>query len=120
MRAISNLSGGQFRRVMFARMLLQDSAVVVLDEPFTSIDSQTTADLLKVIERWHEEKRTIIAVLHDFRQVHDHFPETLLIARELIAWGPTAEVMSDRHIALSRTMSEAWDEEAEICEGEGV
>jgi zinc/manganese transport system ATP-binding protein len=120
MRAIGNLSGGQFRRVMFARMLLQDSAVVVLDEPFTSIDNQTTIDLLKVIERWHKEKRTIIAVLHDFRQVHDHFPEALLIARELIAWGPTAEVMTDKHLTLSRTMSEAWDDEAEICAEEKV
>lgn len=115
MRAIANLSGGQFRRVMFARMLLQDSPVVVLDEPFTSIDSQTTIDLLKVIQRWHEEKRTIIAVLHDFNQVHDHFPEALLIARELIAWGPTTEVLCDKNLSLSRTMSEAWDDEAEIC-----
>lgn len=115
MRAIANLSGGQFRRVMFARMLLQDSPVVVLDEPFTSIDSQTTIDLLKVIQRWHEEKRTIIAVLHDFNQVRDHFPEALLIARELIAWGPTTEVLCDKNLSLSRTMSEAWDDEAEIC-----
>lgn len=115
MRAISELSGGQFRRVMFARMLLQDSPVVVLDEPFTSIDSQTTLDLLKVIKRWHEEKRTIIAVLHDFNQVRDHFPEALLIARELIAWGSTAEVLCDKNLSLSRAMSAAWDDEAEIC-----
>ena len=120
MRAISDLSGGQFRRVMFARMLLQDSPVVVLDEPFTSIDSQTTIDLLKMIQRWHAEKRTIIAVLHDFNQVRDHFPETLLIARELIGWGPTAEILCDENLTLSRTMSAAWDDEAEICAEERV
>ena len=120
MRAISDLSGGQFRRVMFARMLLQDSPVVVLDEPFTSIDSQTTIDLLKMIQRWHAEKRTIIAVLHDFNQVRDHFPETLLIARELIGWGPTAEILCDENLTLSRTMSAAWDDEAEICAEEKV
>ena len=73
-RAISNLSGGQFQRVMFARMLLQDSPVVVLDEPFTSIDEQTTLDLFKVVQRWHAENRTIIAVLHDFDQVRAIFP----------------------------------------------
>ena len=120
MRAISELSGGQFRRVMFARMLLQDSPVVVLDEPFTSIDSQTTIDLLKMIQRWHAEKRTIIAVLHDFNQVRDHFPETLLIAREMIGWGPTAEILCDENLTLSRTMSAAWDDEAEICAEERV
>lgn len=120
MRAISELSGGQFRRVMFARMLLQDSPVVVLDEPFTSIDSQTTVDLLKVVQRWQAEKRTIIAVLHDFSQVRQHFPDTLLIARELIGWGPTAEVLCERNLSLSRARSAAWDDEAEICAEERV
>ena len=115
MRAIGNLSGGQFRRVMFARMLLLDSPVVVLDEPFASIDSHTTIDLLKVIERWHGEKRTIIAVLHDFQQVRDYFPETLLLARELVSWGSTAQVLREENLARSRRMSEAWDDAAEIC-----
>lgn len=115
-RAISNLSGGQFQRVMFARMLLQDSPVVVLDEPFTSIDEQTTLDLFKVVQRWHTENRTIIAVLHDFDQVRAYFPQTLLIARELIGWGSTRQVLSEENLLSSRRMSEAWDESAEICQ----
>jgi zinc/manganese transport system ATP-binding protein len=115
-RAISNLSGGQFQRVMFARMLLQNSPVVVLDEPFTSIDEQTTLDLLKVVQRWHAEKRTIIAVLHDFDQVRAYFPQTLLIARELIGWGFTREVLTEENLQNSRRMSEAWDESADVCQ----
>ena len=115
-RVISNLSGGQFQRVMFARMLLQDSPVVVLDEPFTSIDAQTTLDLFEVVRRWHAENRTIIAVLHDFEQVRAYFPQTLLIAREMIGWGETHRIMTDENLLLSRRMSEAWDESAEICE----
>ena len=115
-RVISNLSGGQFQRVMFARMLLQDSPVVVLDEPFTSIDAQTTLDLFEVVRRWHAENRTIIAVLHDFEQVRAYFPQTLLIAREMIGWGETHRIMTDENLLLSRRMSEAWDDSAEICE----
>ena len=115
-RAISNLSGGQFQRVMFARMLLQDSPVVVLDEPFTSIDAQTTLDLFEVVRRWHAENRTIIAVLHDFEQVRAYFPQTLLLARELVGWGKTQQILTDENLLLSRRMSEAWDELAEICE----
>ncbi len=114
-RAISDLSGGQFQRVMFARMLLQDSPVVVLDEPFTSIDAQTTRDLFQVIQRWHAENRTIIAVLHDFDQVRAFFPRTLLIARELIGWGETHQVMTEENLLLSRRMSEAWDASAKVC-----
>jgi zinc/manganese transport system ATP-binding protein len=119
-RAISDLSGGQFRRVMFARMLLQDSPVVILDEPFTSIDSQTSLDLLEVIRQWNAEGRTVIAVLHDFDKVRSYFPNTLLIARQLIGWGETGQILTEENLRLSRRMSEAWDETAEICREEMV
>ena len=114
-RPISDLSGGQFRRVMFARMLLQDAPVVVLDEPFTSIDAQTTLDLFEVVKRWHAENRTIIAVLHDFNQVRSYFPQTLLMARNLVGWGETPQVLTDENLLVSRRMSEAWTESAEVC-----
>ena len=45
------------------------------------------ADLIDVILRWNGEGRTVIAVLHDQEIVRMHFPDTLLLARELIAYG---------------------------------
>jgi zinc/manganese transport system ATP-binding protein len=114
-RPINDLSAGQFQRVLFVRLLLQDCHIIVLDEPFTAIDSRTTEDLLEIIRRWHAEKRTIIAVLHNFEQVRSFFPRTLLLARELIGWGDTAEVMTPENLQLARRMSEAWDEAAEAC-----
>ena len=114
-RIIGNLSAGQFQRVLFARLLLQDCPVILLDEPFTAIDTRTTADLLDVIRRWHTENRTIIAVLHNFDQVRSHFPRTLMIAREPIGWGETAAVLTPENLQRARQMSEAWDESAEVC-----
>ena len=114
-RPIASLSAGQFQRVLFARMLLQDCPVILLDEPFTAIDARTTADLLAVVTRWHGERRTVIAVLHDLDQVRENFPEALLISREPIAWGPTAEVLRAEHLFQARQMAEAWDDRAEIC-----
>jgi len=114
-RLISSLSSGQFQRILFARMLLQNSPVILLDEPFTAIDTKTTNDLLKVISKWHGEKRTIIAVLHDLEQVEENFPETLIIAREAISWGLTKNVLSPENLYKARLMSEAWEENAEIC-----
>ena len=114
-RAIGNLSAGQFQRVLFARLLLQDCPVILLDEPFTAIDTRTTADLLDLVHHWHTENRTIIAVLHDFEQVRSNFPRTLLIAREPIGWGETAEILTPENLQHARRMSEAWDEAAEIC-----
>lgn len=114
-RPIASLSAGQFQRVLFARMLLQDCSVILLDEPFTAIDAKTTADLLAVVTRWHGEQRTVIAVLHDLDQVRENFPETLLISREPIAWGATAEVLRAEHLFRARQMAEAWDDRAEVC-----
>jgi zinc/manganese transport system ATP-binding protein len=48
-RTLATLSGGQMQRVLFARVLLQDAAVILLDEPFTSIDTKTTSDLLDLV-----------------------------------------------------------------------
>jgi zinc/manganese transport system ATP-binding protein len=119
-RAIDTLSVGQFQRVLFARMRLQDCPVILLDEPFTSVDSQTTADLLDSVQVWHEEKRTIIVVLHDMGQVRTFFPQTLILAREAIGWGETLDVLTDENLQRSRTMSEAWNESAEACFRSGI
>jgi zinc/manganese transport system ATP-binding protein len=114
-RAIGNLSVGHFQRVLFARLLLQDCPVILLDEPFTSIDARTTADLLDLIQRWHAESRTIIVVLHNLEQVRSSFPRTLMLAREPIGWGDTAEILTPENLQMARRMSEAWDESAEVC-----
>ncbi|MBB3659546.1 zinc/manganese transport system ATP-binding protein [Rhizobium sp. BK650] len=115
-RHIGSLSAGQFQRVLFARLLLQDAPIILLDEPFTAIDARTTRDLLDIVARWHADGRTVIAVLHDFEQVRAHFPQTLLLARRLIGWGPTQEVMSSANLLQARAMAERWDEDAEACE----
>jgi len=59
-RAISTLSGGQMQRMLFARLLLQDARVIVLDEPFNAVDAKTSADLFDLVQRWHGEERTVL------------------------------------------------------------
>jgi zinc/manganese transport system ATP-binding protein len=114
-RSIGELSAGQFQRVLFARVLLQDAPVILLDEPFNAIDARTTADLLGVVARWHAEARTVIAVLHDLEQVREHFGQTLLLARRCVAWGPTAEVLQAANLFRARQMAEGWDDDAPEC-----
>jgi zinc/manganese transport system ATP-binding protein len=114
-RPVGSLSAGQFQRVLFARLLLEDAPVILLDEPFNAVDARTAADLLRVVWRWHGEGRTVIAVLHDLDLVRREFPETLLLARDPIAWGPTAEALSAANRLRARMMAEAWDAEAEEC-----
>jgi len=115
-RPIGTLSGGQMQRALFARLLLQDAGVILLDEPFTAIDEKTAADLLALVRRWHAEERTILAVLHDLDLVRRVFPETLLIAREPVGWGPTGEVLCAGNLLKARRMIEAYDRDAHACE----
>jgi zinc/manganese transport system ATP-binding protein len=114
-RGIGTLSGGQMQRMLFARVLLQDARLIVLDEPFNAIDAKTSADLLALVRRWHGEGRTVLAALHDMDLVRANFPETLLLARGPVAWGATALVLTAENLGEARRMCEAFDEGAAAC-----
>ena len=97
-RTISELSGGQLQRALFARLLLQKGKLILLDEPFNAVDAKTLKDLLEVIKSWHAEGTTVVAVLHDHETVRAHFPETRMLARELVAAPPnvvTPQALAD-------------------------
>lgn len=119
-RAIATLSGGQMQRMLFARLLLQDARVIVLDEPFNAVDVKTSADLFALVQRWHGERRTVLTAMHDIDFVRAHFPETLLLAREPVAWGNTATVLTPENLLTARRMCEAFDEHAAECVAEAV
>jgi zinc/manganese transport system ATP-binding protein len=114
-RSIGTLSGGQMQRMLFARVLLQDARLIVLDEPFNAIDAKTSADLLALVKRWHDEGRTVLAALHDMELVRNHFPETLLLARGPVAWGATTEVLTAENLLVALRMCEAFDDSAAAC-----
>jgi zinc/manganese transport system ATP-binding protein len=85
-RPIQALSAGQFQRVLFARTIVQDARLILLDEPFTAVDAATTQVLMSVIDDWHAQGRTVIAVLHDMAMVRCHFPHTLLLSHQRAQW----------------------------------
>jgi zinc/manganese transport system ATP-binding protein len=114
-RSIGTLSGGQMQRMLFARLMVQDARVIVLDEPFSAIDTRTTADLMQLVRQWHRERRTVLAATHDIELVRAYFPHTLLLAREPVAWGATRDVLTPEHLEKARRMCEAFDDGAEAC-----
>jgi len=125
-RDLSSLSAGQFQRALFARLLLQDAALMLLDEPFAAIDADTTAQLIGIIRRWHGEGRTVICVLHDLEQIRNHFPQCLLLARESIAWDSSAKALHPEHLRKARLFHDlscadlakegGWNTSPELCE----
>ncbi len=114
-RPIGALSGGQLQRVRFARLLLQQAKVMMLDEPFAAVDQRTSEDLMHVILDWHCEGRTVLAVLHDLEQVRRHFTTCLLVAREPIAYGDTSTVLTRANLARARRHAEEFDQHAPVC-----
>jgi zinc/manganese transport system ATP-binding protein len=115
-RALDQVSGGQLQRALFARVLVQDARLILLDEPFASLDARTTADLIDLVRRWPGEGRTVVMVLHDLDLVRDICPDTLLLAREAVAWGETTHTLAPENLLKARRLSEAWAEDAHPCQ----
>lgn len=114
-RGVDQVSGGQLQRALFARVLVQDARLILLDEPFTALDARTTSDLLELIARWPGEGRTVVMVLHDLDLVRRTCPDALLLAREAVAWGPTDEALKPENLLKARRLSEAWSDHPHVC-----
>ena len=113
-RQIAHLSNGQFQRVLFARMLVQDAKFLLLDEPFNAVDARTTYALLEVLRQCHHDGQAVIAVLHDYEQVRAYFANTLLLAREKVTAGATENVLTDEFLAQANRMMQK-QEAADWC-----
>lgn len=105
-RQIGALSGGQFQRLLFARLLLQDPALVLLDEPFAAVDSETTAKLIQLLLDWHRKGKTIICVLHDLLLIRKYFPESFVLAGKCMGRGHTHALFEQKLLSFDLDMAE--------------
>ncbi len=108
-RLVGALSVGQFQRLLWARLLVQDAPVLLLDEPVAGVDVASEAIFQDMLAEWQREGRTVIAVLHDLDLVLRRFPQTLLLARRMIAWGETGQVLSAANRQRARLSLDPWD-----------
>lgn len=109
-RMISDLSGGQFQRVLFARTMLEDAQVILLDEPFAAVDADTTTRLIKIIMDWHDQGRTVICALHDLMLIKKYFPESVVLAGKCIGRGHTHEMFRQKLLSFDLDMAELYPE----------
>jgi iron complex transport system ATP-binding protein len=95
-RAVASLSGGERRRVLLARALAQEPALILLDEPTTHLDLGHQADFIRLIEEIRcERSLTVLAVLHDLNLAAAWCPRALILAGGRVqAVGATAQVLT--------------------------
>ena len=97
-RQISELSGGQFQRVLMARCLVQEAKYIFLDEPFVGIDSVSEEIIMNTLRKLRDNGHTILIVHHDLRKVHAYFDEVLLLNKKLISYGSTKETFTRENL----------------------
>lgn len=106
-RSLHTLSGGQLQRALFARVILQDAPLILLDEPFAAVDQSTEAHLLSIIQRWRGEGRAVVLVVHDLSSVLDHCSHALLLGNGTATHGPVAEVLTPERLVAQGYLSQS-------------
>lgn len=109
-RSVGELSGGEFQRVLFARVIVQDAPVILLDEPFAAVDAETTARLIRLLLKWHEEGRTVVCVLHDLLMIRKYFPESMVLQGRCLGLGHTHQMFEQKLLSFDLDMAELFSE----------
>ncbi len=109
-RPLRTLSGGQQQRVFLARALAQGADIFLLDEPFAGLDLRASGELVRIIRAWVARGRTVLAVVHDLALARHHFDRVLLLDTDLIAFGPSGEVLTDELVRRAYHLPTASDE----------
>ena len=97
-RQISQLSGGQFQRVLIARCLVQEADYILLDEPFVGIDSISEEIIMNTLRGLKKAGKSILIVHHDLSKVPHYFDQVLLLNKEVIGFGPTKETFTKSNL----------------------
>ena len=104
-RPLYNLSVGQLQKTLFARVIMQDAPLIILDEPFAAVDQNTEQHLLRIIDRWQKEHRAVLLVVHDLSAVIDHCSHALLLRNGAANFGPVLDVLSHDRLVEQGYMS---------------
>jgi manganese/iron transport system ATP-binding protein len=97
-RQIGELSGGQKKRVFIARALAQESKILLLDEPFTGVDSKTQETILELIKQERDKNKIILISTHDLNIVPEICDRTILINKTVQVEGLTQDVFTKENL----------------------
>ncbi len=91
-RPLGELSGGQRQRALIGRTLMQEAALLLLDEPFANVDSETVNILIRILRQMADDGATIIVVLHDMDHLSRLADEVLMLNGGHARWVAPSEL----------------------------
>jgi cobalamin transport system ATP-binding protein len=99
-RHVNELSGGEIQCILIARVLVQETMAILLDEPTANLDIGRQTEILDLIKRLcRENNLTVLAALHDLNLAAQYCDHLLLIdQRHIHAQGKPAEVITETNI----------------------
>ncbi len=92
--------------------MVEEADLILLDEPFNAMDARTTQELCGLIAKWEALGKTVITVLHDLTLAKQYFSNTLILAREKIAFGHSCDVINDQNLLKAESVSLGWESDA--------
>ena len=104
---LHKLSAGQLQRALFARTMVQNAPLILLDEPFTAIDQTTEAILLTLVDDWAAEGRTLVMVLHDLSAVLQHCNSVLLLGEGRALFGDPQQTITPHNLVEHAYLSQS-------------
>ena len=107
-RQIAELSGGQQQRVFIARALAQEADIILMDEPFSGVDRPSQEAILEIMDELHSGGVTILVSTHDLNLAVERFDRMALLNRQMIAFGPSHEVISPQRLAAAYGGQALW------------
>jgi iron complex transport system ATP-binding protein len=96
-----NLSGGEFQRLIIARALSQQTPILMLDEPISSLDIRHQFDIMELLKQINKETNTtILIIIHDLNLAMRYCDEVILLNQgELVAKGESKQVLTQENIS---------------------
>ena len=113
-RPLYECSSGQLQRCFFARAIVQDAPLILLDEPFAAIDQTTESHLIELIREWRNEGRALMVVLHDLSAVMGISDTCLLLGAGRACFGKTDETITTQNLLSHHYLTEIQAEWLDI------
>ncbi len=103
---LRKLSLGQLQRVRWARMIVQNPELILMDEPFSGLDEMTIEHLATCLKHWSASKKTIIMILHDHKFAINHFSHLMYLDRTIQLFKSTDDLRSISHFNMEKLLEQ--------------